>query len=147
MGSQDRVLVAGAGPVGLVAATYLAQHGVPVTLVEAEPELGRELRASTVHPPPLDMMEEFGIAGQIVEQGLKAPTWQFRDRRDGPVATTCHNTVLPVPRAEDAEAERALQLAFGREVTRRILTGELTKDSLGAASRAERQAFDFPSNQ
>lgn len=87
METGDRVLVAGAGPVGLAAATYLAKRGVPVTLVEAEPELGNELRASTVHPPTLDMMEEFGIAEAIIEQGLKAPTWQFRDRATGPVAT------------------------------------------------------------
>ena len=87
MGKSDRILVAGAGPVGLVAATYLAKRGIPVTLVETEPELGNELRASTVHPPTLDMMEEFGITEQIIEQGLKAPTWQFRDRRSGPVAT------------------------------------------------------------
>ena len=87
MGSRDRVLVAGAGPVGLVAATYLAKNQVPVTLVETEPELGHELRASTVHPPTLDMMEEFGITEQIIVQGLKAPTWQFRDRHSGAVAT------------------------------------------------------------
>jgi 3-(3-hydroxy-phenyl)propionate hydroxylase len=87
MGKSDRVIVVGAGPVGLVAATYLAKRGIPVTLVEAEPKIGDELRASTVHPPTLDMMEEFGISEQIVEQGLKAPTWQFRDRQSGPVAT------------------------------------------------------------
>ncbi len=87
MGKSDRVIVAGAGPVGLVAATYLAKRGIPVTLVETEPEIGNELRASTVHPPTLDMMEEFGISEQIVERGLKAPTWQFRDRKNGPVAT------------------------------------------------------------
>lgn len=87
MASKDRVIVAGAGPVGLVAATYLAKRDIPVTLVETEAKIGNELRASTVHPPTLDMMEEFGIAGDIVEQGLKAPTWQFRDRKTGPVAT------------------------------------------------------------
>ena len=87
MGSSDRVLVAGAGPVGLVVATYLAKNQVPVTLVETKPELGHELRASTVHPPTLDMMEEFGITEQIIVQGLKAPTWQFRDRHSGAVAT------------------------------------------------------------
>ncbi|MEE9195562.1 MAG: FAD-dependent monooxygenase [Alphaproteobacteria bacterium] len=87
MASKDRVIVAGAGPVGLVAATYLAKRDIPVTLVETEAKIGNELRASTVHPPTLDMMEEFGIAGDIVEQGLKAPTWQFRDLMSGPVAT------------------------------------------------------------
>jgi 3-(3-hydroxy-phenyl)propionate hydroxylase len=31
----DRVLVAGAGPVGLVAAAHLVRRGIPVTVFEA----------------------------------------------------------------------------------------------------------------
>jgi nitrite reductase/ring-hydroxylating ferredoxin subunit len=62
---------------------------------------------------------------------------------DLPVATCCHNTVMPVPPAATAEAERELCLAFGREVTRRILAGEVPRDSLGAAPRAARDAFRF----
>ncbi len=86
MSNSDRVLIAGAGPVGLVVAAYLGQRGVPTTVLEAELELGNELRASTVHPPTLEMLDGFGIAEQVIAQGVKAPTWQFRDRQDGPVA-------------------------------------------------------------
>ncbi|MBO1073851.1 FAD-dependent monooxygenase [Roseomonas marmotae] len=81
------VLVAGAGPVGLVAAAALAEEGIPVTIVEAERDLPDGLRASTFHPPTLDMLDRFGISSILVEQGLICPQWQFRDRRDGPVAT------------------------------------------------------------
>ncbi len=84
--SEERVLIAGAGPVGLVAAAYLGQRGVPTTVIEAEPRLTEELRASTVHPPTLEMFDAFGITEGVIAQGLKAPTWQFRDRREGPVA-------------------------------------------------------------
>jgi len=51
---------------------------------------------------------------------------------------------MPVPPAATAEAERELCLAFGREVTRRILAGEVPRDSLGAAPRTARDAFCFP---
>src|SRR5206468_2607509 len=44
-----RVLVVGAGPVGLVAALKLARAGVEVLLIEAEPEVVEELRGSTFH--------------------------------------------------------------------------------------------------
>ncbi|MGB8045400.1 MAG: FAD-dependent oxidoreductase, partial [Pseudolabrys sp.] len=47
----ERVLIAGAGPVGLVAAANLVRHGIPVTVLEAGPDLSDESRASTFHPP------------------------------------------------------------------------------------------------
>ncbi len=83
----DRIVIVGAGPVGMTAALALARRGIPNVVLEAEPELVQELRGSTFHPPTLDMLDEFGVVPRMIEQGLKAPTWQFRDRETGPVAT------------------------------------------------------------
>ncbi len=85
--NQDRVIVIGAGPVGLTAALALARRDIPVVLLAAETELVHELRGSTFHPPTLDLLDEFAIVPRMIEVGLKAPTWQFRDRETGPVAT------------------------------------------------------------
>src|SRR6188474_3460808 len=84
---RQHVIVVGAGPVGLVTANLLADAGMPVTLVEASDDLPRDLRASTFHPPTLDMLERFGVVGRMIEQGLICPTWQFRDRSEGVIAT------------------------------------------------------------
>lgn len=84
---KDQVLIVGAGPVGLVAACGLADAGIPVKVVEASYSLPKDLRASTFHPPTLDMLERFGVTAQLIEQGLICPTWQFRDRAEGVVAT------------------------------------------------------------
>jgi 3-(3-hydroxy-phenyl)propionate hydroxylase len=84
---NDCVVVVGAGPVGLTAALALARRNLPVTLLTAEKEPVKELRGSTFHPPTLDLLDEFGIVDRMIELGLKAPTWQFRDRETGPVAT------------------------------------------------------------
>src|SRR6201990_2222017 len=84
---NDRVVVVGAGPVGLTAALALGRRGIPTVLLAAESELVMELRRSTFHPPTLDLLEEFGIVPRMIEAGLKPPTWQFRDRETGPVAT------------------------------------------------------------
>jgi 3-(3-hydroxy-phenyl)propionate hydroxylase len=47
---KDRILIAGAGPIGMVAAAALVQQGIPVTLFEAGAALSTESRASTFHP-------------------------------------------------------------------------------------------------
>jgi 3-(3-hydroxy-phenyl)propionate hydroxylase len=87
MTRRPHVLIVGAGPVGLVTASLLAEQDIEVTLVEASAALPRDLRASTFHPPTLDMLERFGVVPEMIRQGLICPTWQFRDRREGAVAT------------------------------------------------------------
>ena len=84
---KDRIVVIGAGPVGLAATLALARRNIATVLLAAEPELVMELRGSTFHPPTLDLLDEFEIVPRMIEVGLKAPTWQFRDRETGPVAT------------------------------------------------------------
>ena len=76
-----QVIVAGAGPVGTVAAICLARQGIEVILLEALPTWAKDLRASTWHPPTLEMMAELGIADRMVEHGLICPVYQYRDRR------------------------------------------------------------------
>lgn len=83
---SDRVLVAGAGPVGCVVALCLSQNGIPVTLIEACAELPADLRASTFHPPTLDMLDDLGVAGRLLEAGIVCPVWQYRDARQGVIA-------------------------------------------------------------
>ena len=72
------VLIAGAGPVGLTAALVLADAGVTVQVFEAEADVIDDLRASTFHPPTLDMLERFGITADLIAQGLVCPHWQIR---------------------------------------------------------------------
>src|SRR5262245_2449634 len=83
---HDRVLIVGAGPVGLVAAANLLRHGIPVTVLEAGADLSTESRASTFHPPTLDMLAELGVLQPLLDQGLIAPRFQYRSR-SGVMAT------------------------------------------------------------
>ncbi|MCQ3807874.1 MAG: NAD(P)/FAD-dependent oxidoreductase [Acidimicrobiaceae bacterium] len=83
---QPHVVVAGAGPVGCVAAAVLAARNIRVTLLEAAPELPRELRASTFHPATLDLLDQYGVVNEMIGRGLVAPRFAYRDRREGVVA-------------------------------------------------------------
>src|SRR4249920_3338487 len=83
---EERVLIAGAGPVGLVAAANLVRNNVPVTVFEAGSNLSEESRASTFHPPTLDMLDRLGAAEPLIAQGLVAPRFQYRTKRHGILA-------------------------------------------------------------
>jgi 2-polyprenyl-6-methoxyphenol hydroxylase-like FAD-dependent oxidoreductase len=83
---SDRVLVVGAGPVGVTLALLLAQRGLPVTVLEAEARPIIDYRASTFHPPTMDMLEESGITAGLLAMGRVCPTFQYRDRREGKIA-------------------------------------------------------------
>ncbi len=72
------VIIVGAGPVGLTAALALARRGVESLVLERDATPGADLRASTFHPPTLDMLEELDLTAPILRQGLIAPTWQVR---------------------------------------------------------------------
>ena len=83
---EERILIAGAGPVGLAAAANLVRSGVPVTVFESGPDLSEESRASTFHPPTLDMLDRLGAAKPLIAQGLTAPQFQYRSKRHGVLA-------------------------------------------------------------
>jgi 3-(3-hydroxy-phenyl)propionate hydroxylase len=79
------VLIAGAGPSGAVAAWRLAEMGLDVVLLETHPRCPEDMRASTFHPPTLDMMEDLGLLETLEAQGLRAPIYQYRNRATGEV--------------------------------------------------------------
>jgi 3-(3-hydroxy-phenyl)propionate hydroxylase len=80
---DGRVVVVGAGPVGCTAALALALRGIPVLLLDREASLPDDLRASTVHPSSLDLLDTIGVTERIIPIGLDAPVYQYRDRISG----------------------------------------------------------------
>lgn len=83
MARNPRVIVAGAGPVGLLTALALAKRDVSVLVLEAEPGLTLDLRAGTYHPPSLEMMAPYGITDEMHKTAIRVPRWQIRDRKEG----------------------------------------------------------------
>ena len=83
MANDKQVVIAGAGPAGCVAALILARAGISVQVLEAEPDVVLDMRASTFHPPTLDALD---LTDKLIAQGLITPKFQFRDLDDGLVA-------------------------------------------------------------
>ncbi len=127
------MVIVGAGPVGLCAALCLARCGVETLVLEREPQPPADLRASTFHPPTLEMLEDIGLTAEILRRGLIAPTWQIRQHETheravfdlGVLATdTRHPYRVQFEQAAfcllafaAAERERLITVRFGAEAS------------------------------
>src|SRR3546814_17864738 len=57
--------------------------GIDAILLEANAYCPEDMRASTFHPPSLEMMAELGVLDELEAAGLRAPVYQYRNRRTG----------------------------------------------------------------
>jgi 2-polyprenyl-6-methoxyphenol hydroxylase-like FAD-dependent oxidoreductase len=76
---ENRVLVVGAGPVGLVTALVLARAGVPVTVIETEASIIPSPRALVYHPPTLEAMGRLGLMEDFEAEGVLKRELLFQD--------------------------------------------------------------------
>lgn len=82
-GFAERVIIAGGGPVGLVAALALARADIPVTVYEADAAPSPDQRAISYHPPTIDMLDALGVGPAACAAGFQAPTFHLRDADEG----------------------------------------------------------------
>jgi 2-polyprenyl-6-methoxyphenol hydroxylase-like FAD-dependent oxidoreductase len=132
--APPHIIIVGAGPVGLTLAYGLARNGIAVTVIETELSVSRQLRASTFHPPTLDMLEPWGITQDLIAHGRITPTWQIRLHETGEHVTfdlsvlkddTAHPYRL---QCEQAVLSDALQARLQREASVRLWRGASVVD-------------------
>ena len=86
MPREGRIIVVGAGPVGLCLALALAQNDMEVCLIEA---LGKDNfleqvpRAGTNHPATLELFDRIGLYQRLEPRGIIAPLFHYWDRGQG----------------------------------------------------------------
>jgi 2-polyprenyl-6-methoxyphenol hydroxylase-like FAD-dependent oxidoreductase len=69
--ADTEVLIAGAGPTGLVLAYWLRRSGVRVRIVDKTSEPGTTSRALGVQARTLEFYGQVGLADAVIERGLK----------------------------------------------------------------------------
>ena len=95
--SSQRVIVIGAGPVGLCLSLALAQEGVPVCLIEALGDhnfLEQVPRAGTNHPATLELLQRVGLYDKLEPRGIIAPLFHYWDRREGKLVAEFDHALL-----------------------------------------------------
>ena len=130
-------------------------------LLEKEPRLPVDLRASTFHPPSLEMIADlgYGIIDAMLEQGLVADRYQYRDRRSGDVANFDMSLIADSTRypfrlqleqyeftrlvAAVLETMDCAELRFGTEVTGFSQTEDYVDVELNSTTGAETVRTQF----
>jgi 3-(3-hydroxy-phenyl)propionate hydroxylase len=88
------VLIAGAGPVGLLCALLLGRRGLRVRVFEACVSLQDDPRAATTHPATLEVLGDAGLVESMARVGLTAPIVQFWDRPTGTLIAEFDHAIL-----------------------------------------------------
>ncbi|KIW59746.1 hypothetical protein PV05_00017 [Exophiala xenobiotica] len=104
-----KVIVVGAGPVGLLTALMLGQKGIPVDVLEANDQVNSSPRGLAYGPAAVRyrrVLHRAGILEKTIEKGFSAGSVAWRkpdgaliidlDRLDIPVEGLPHSVILPV---------------------------------------------------
>jgi 3-(3-hydroxy-phenyl)propionate hydroxylase len=84
--ADDRIIIAGGGPIGYTLAANLDRYGIPFVLLEAADRIFDDPRAGTIHPPSLELFRTLGLTDALLERGNIVKSYQYRDRKQGVVA-------------------------------------------------------------
>ncbi|RZL88496.1 MAG: FAD-binding protein [Variovorax sp.] len=71
---RKKVVIAGSGPAGMVAALELARHGVPSVVVTPELQVSQGSRAIVFTRRSMEILQQVGTAERMTENGLP---WRF----------------------------------------------------------------------
>ena len=128
--SHDGILIVGAGPAGVAIAYLLAARGLPVTLLDQEPEFDRVFRGEGLMPAGVQALRDMGLGdclARIPTRPLDAWDFYVEGRRrmrvvepgspSGPPPThIIHPSALLAEIAEQAQAYDTFQFYPGWRV-------------------------------
>jgi 3-(3-hydroxy-phenyl)propionate hydroxylase len=80
--ADNGIIIAGGGPVGLIAGLMLGRAGVDVTLFDMGDILYQHPRAATIHPATLDILDDLGVYERIEPLGIVCPIVNYYDQQE-----------------------------------------------------------------
>ncbi|MFD9129336.1 rifampin monooxygenase [Kitasatospora sp. NPDC059571] len=128
------VIVAGAGPTGLMLAAELRLHGLHVVVVEREPQPTLQSRAQGLHVRSIEVMDQRGLLERFLPLGRKFTVGGFfaglgtawPERLD-----TAHSYVLHIPQEITERLLTEHALGLGAEIRRGCELVGLSQDEDG----------------
>ncbi|MEU6712214.1 FAD-dependent monooxygenase [Nonomuraea sp. NPDC046802] len=147
-GGSVGVMVAGAGPAGLMLAGELALAGVSVTVIDRLPRRSAYCRGFNLNARSLELLDRRGIAGRFLAEGPKVPFGMFADPSrplDLTAMDTDHPYVLGIPQTRVEElleewlAELGVAVSWGHELVGLEQDGDGLVVTVEAGGRRERR--------
>ncbi len=103
------VIVAGAGPTGMMLASELRLHGVQVLVLERDAEPTKVVRSLGMHARSVEVMDQRGLLEQFLALGTQYPTGGFF-------------AGIPKPSPEQLDTAHPYTLGIPQPLTDRLLT-------------------------
>lgn len=113
---MSRVLIAGAGPTGLVTALSLAKSGVDVRIIDLLEKPTSQSRAAVIHARTLEMFERMGIVDDFLKVGVRV---------HGAAIYGPGNKLLTRPTLDHLHTRYPFMLGLDQASTEKILTEKL----------------------
>src|SRR2546421_5452810 len=129
------VLIAGAGPTGLVLALWLTRLGVRVRIIDKTPEPATTSRAIAVQARTLELYRQIGLADDVVDRGRRASAvnlWVSGRRVARAVFGDMGAGISPYPYA----------LIFSQDEHERLLIARLSEIGVEIERRTELVDFE-----
>ena len=131
---ESTVLIAGAGPTGLVLALWLTRLGVTVRIIDKTSEPGTTSRALAVQARTLELYRQIGIAQDVVDGGVKinrANLW-----------VAGHSTAeLPLAQMGEGLSPFPFALIYPQDAHERLLIGRLAELGVKVERQTELRHF------
>ncbi|MER5772124.1 FAD-dependent monooxygenase [Streptomyces sp. NPDC001985] len=118
---DQRIVIAGGGPVGLWLAAELRLGGVPVTVVEERTGIDQRSKALTIHPRTLEILASRAAHRPFLDEGLPIPGGHFGlldQRLDFRALDTPYPYTLALPQARTEQLLEERALALGARIVR-----------------------------
>jgi 3-(3-hydroxy-phenyl)propionate hydroxylase len=130
----------------LTLAWWLVNQGVTVSVLEREAAIPKDMRASTFHPATLDLLDESGLASELIQRGTVVPKWQYLIHETGERSVfdmACLDDVTAYPFRLQCEQFQLTELVAARLDKHPLCTLYFSTSFQDALTKDERVQLHF----